>query len=428
LKKDEYEFLLQYRELKRKAHKHKHKHKENPEEDFDTMIVTSELSQSIEDIVKEYGIDESLWEAVAFEPGNWTTPVKTKFFSELEKKDGKSVKISAVIPVMVENRKSKAKFEKKTSIIDYKKFRSDLIEDLKKFSPKVKLDKVHKIKSGNLLEVNIPDLHLGKLSWAEETGVRNYDVKTAIMRFKLAFNEMLSEALTSSPVLDEILFIVGNDLFNSDNAYPFTQTTAGTPQQDDVRWQKVFREGRQLMIETILKLSSIAPVKVKVVPGNHDFQKSFYLGDVLEAYFDGNENVEVDNSPRTRKYHIWGKCLIGFAHGSRKDEGEARLLNNMKHECAKEWGETIYREWHCGDIHHYKEMRQRERGNGEARINNLDKYAEDIDGIVIKYLRTLMFNDEWEAKKGYISQKGAHMFIWNKEGGNTHEFKFNRYD
>jgi len=296
----------------------------------------------------------------------------------------------------------------------------ELIDDVKNYSPKVKYKKA-KTYSGNLLEVNIPDLHIGKKSWAEETGVKNYDINTAINRFKVSLDDMLSHAIKSFD-FDQVLFIVGNDLFNSDNAYPVTTTTAGTYQQDDTRWQKVFREGRRLIIETILKLREIAPVEVKIVPGNHDFQKSFYLGDVLEARFHNDENVTIDNSPRTRKYYTWGKCLLGFAHGNRKDESEGRLLANMKHECAKYWGDTIYREWHCGDIHHYKELQERKS------LRNIDKYAEDIDGVIIKYLRTLMFNDEWEAKKGFISQKGAHLFVWNKDEGNIVEYKYNKYD
>lgn len=410
---DEYELIQQYRKIKQQA-------TGKIEENCEDLNVVSHLAQSIEDIVKEYNIDTDLWECIKFTPGNWTTPVKAKFHYINEGKGRDKEEYRTTMPVIVENRKSEASFRKKTAIIDYNKFRRELIEDIKKYSPKIKKNE-YKQDSGNLLEVTIPDLHLGKNSWAEETGFRNYNIKIAIQRFNKAFDEMLVEA-TKNKKYDKTLLIVGNDLFNSDNAYPFTTTTAGTPQQDDTRWQKVFREGRRLMIDTIIKLSEVAPVEVKVIPGNHDFQKSFYLGEVLEAYFYNNENVVVDNSPRTRKYVKWGKCLLGFAHGNRKDEGETRLLSNMKNECAKEWGETLYREWHCGDIHHYKEIKQR----GSSK--DIDKYAEDIDGVIIKYLRTLMFNDEWESKKGYISQKGAHMFCWNKESGNTVEFKYNKYE
>jgi hypothetical protein len=143
------------------------------------------------------------------------------------------------------------------------------------------------------------------------------------------------------------------------------------------------------------------------------------LSNVLEARFYNDENVNINNSPRARKYYKWGKCGLGFTHGNRKDEGEQRLVHMMQDESGF-WDKTIYREWHCGDIHHYKEIQA--KGTKKA----IDKYAEDIDGVVIKYLRTLMFNDEWETKKGFNSQKGAHCFIWNKEDGNIAEIKYNR--
>ena len=251
--KNEYEFLQQYRNIKNTAYG---KVEENGEE----LTITSRISQSIEDIVKEYKIDTNLWECVAFKPGNWTTPVKAKFQHEEREEDILKERIRATIPLVIENRKSEAQFRKRTQIIDYDKFRRELVEDLKRFAPKI-TNEYHirpVYQSGNLLEVNIPDLHLGKQSWAEETGFRNYDIKIAAQRYRDAFDDMLSRVLKENK-FDEILFVVGNDLFNSDNAYPITTTTAGTPQQDDARWQKVFRLGRQLMIESILKLEKIAP-------------------------------------------------------------------------------------------------------------------------------------------------------------------------
>lgn len=411
--KDEYELIKQYRRLKSNTVGKK-------EESGDSLNLTSYLAQSIEDIIKEYEIDINLWECISFKPGNWTTPVKAKFRCEIGEEDEKKEVITSTMPVIIENRKSEAVFKKKIQIVDYEKFRRELVEDIRSFSPKTKINTGnYKLNTGNCLEINIPDLHLGKQCWEEETGSKNYDIKIAAQRFRDSFDDLLSRA-TKENKFEKILFIVGNDLFNSDNAYPYTQTTAGTPMQDDSRWQKTFRVGRRLMIEAILKLQKIAPVEVKVVPGNHDFQKSFYLGEVLEAYFSNSSIVNIDNSPHTRKYFKWGKCLLGFAHGNRKDEGEVRLINIFKSENAKDWGDTIYREIHCGDIHHYKELKQK------GTSKDVDKYAEDIDGVIIKYLRTLMFNDEWESKKGFNSQKGAHFFVWNKEDGNTVEYKYNK--
>jgi hypothetical protein len=114
-----------------------------------------------------------------------------------------------------------------------------------------------KKQSNNLFVPCIFDLHIGKLAWGQETG-ENYDYKIAIERFRYAIEDMIYKA--SSYDVERILFPVGNDIYNSDKAFPFPQTTKGTPQMDDIRWQKLFRVGVQLITEAIIRLSKIAPV------------------------------------------------------------------------------------------------------------------------------------------------------------------------
>src|SRR5690606_36994603 len=104
------------------------------------------------------------------------------------------------------------------------------------------------------------DLHLGKMGWSEETGDGDYDIRIAESRFRTALEDLITKA--SGYSTGRILFIIGNDFFNSDRNYPFTSTTSGTPQEDDTRWQKSFRLGVRLITEAILRLSQIAPVDV----------------------------------------------------------------------------------------------------------------------------------------------------------------------
>jgi len=413
LTNDEYQFIEQYRQIKEHAY-----NKGKKREEGDTLTIESKLAKSVKDIVKEFEIDEEVWECMSFTPGNWSTPVKAKFRAKLEDEE-----ITATLPILIENRKSSAVFKKRIDIVDYEGFKKDLIEDLKNYSPKIKLKKSKTHKSRNLLEITIPDVHLGKMAWAEETGDADYDLKIAIDGFKAAILDLVGRSLEQYN-FERVVFIVGNDLFNSDNAYPYTMTTAGTPQQDDTRWQKVFREGRKLMIWAIELLKEVAPVDVLIIPGNHDFQKSFYLGNVLEVKYENDMNVNVDNTPTTRKFYRWGSAMIGFAHGNGKDEKPDRLIASMENDapkvCDVDWREIKFKEWHCGDIHHFKELSTR-GGN-----KDLSNYGEDYNGVMIKYLRTLMLRDEWEAKKVYTSQKGAHVFVWNKESGNITENKYNK--
>ena len=65
-----------------------------------------------------------------------------------------------------------------------------------------------------MLEVNIFDLHFGKLCWNGETG-EDYDTKIASKRFHNAIDDIVGKAIFHD--VDKIVFPVGNDFFNSDN-------------------------------------------------------------------------------------------------------------------------------------------------------------------------------------------------------------------
>lgn len=119
----------------------------------------------------------------------------------------------------------------------------------------------------------MPDIHFGKLTWREESG-DDYDIKIAREIVTSTLERLLSYAEHFG--VERILFPFGNDFFNVDNID--NTTTHGTPQQEDTRWRKTFREGKRLAVSMIDRCLSIAPVDVLVIPGNHDEQRSFFPG------------------------------------------------------------------------------------------------------------------------------------------------------
>jgi hypothetical protein len=142
----------------------------------------------------------------------------------------------------------------------------------------------HKIKqSGLLLEFAPFDLHWGKLAWDKSI---DYTLQTA-----------------SKFDISKIVFPFGNDFFQIDNEQ--NTTTAGTRQDTDSRFKKILREGRKLIINTIDKLRTVAPVDVIIVSGNHGGLSEFMLGDLLEVKYENDKFVNVDNSPTSRKYYFW---------------------------------------------------------------------------------------------------------------------------
>ena len=256
----------------------------------------------------------------------------------------------------------------------------------------------------NLLEISLFDLHIGKLGWAGEVG-ENFDVKIAKARFLDAIVGLLKRAKGFN--YSKILFPIGNDFFNSDNQW--NTTTAGTPQDEDLRWQKTWNMGTQLIVDAIMLLKATGvPVEVPIIPGNHDQERSFYLGSFIDAWFRNDPQVTVNNSAKTRKYVEWGEVMLGFTHG--KDEKENALPMVMAAEEKEMWGRTTFHEWHLGHFH--------KKRNVKFTIMDKAQVLNEELGVTVRYLSSLTGTEEWHYKKAYIgAHKAGEAFIWNDKCG-----------
>ncbi len=259
----------------------------------------------------------------------------------------------------------------------------------------------------NLLEISIFDLHIGKLAWGGET-YENYDVKIARERFLSALEKLIQRA--SGFPYSRILFPVGNDFFNSDTIY--NTTTKGTPQDEDLRWQKTFKIGTKLLVDAINLLKQTgAPVDVLVIPGNHDFERSYYLGEYLDAWFNNDPIVNIDNGASPRKYYVFGNVLLGFTHGSEEKESSLPLIMASDITSKPYWSETKFHEWHLGHIH-------RKRNISYSVVDNKNNVLNEDLGVTVRYLSSLTGTEEWHHKKGFVGAiKAADAFVWNEEYG-----------
>jgi hypothetical protein len=263
-----------------------------------------------------------------------------------------------------------------------------------------------KNKENNLFEVSIFDLHIGKLAWMGETG-ENYDTKIARSRFLKTIETLIQRA--SGFQYSRILFPVGNDFFNSDTI--FNTTTKGTPQDEDLRWQKTFQVGVKLLVDAINMLKQTGvPVDVMVIPGNHDFERSYYMGAYLEAWFNEDEQVNINNGASPRKYYRFGKVLLGLTHGGEEKESSLPLLMATDIESKPMWSETTYHEWHLGHVHRKKNINY-------MVLDKTRTVSEDL-GVTVRYLSSLTGTEEWHHKKGFVGAiKAGEGFIWNDEAG-----------
>lgn len=279
---------------------------------------------------------------------------------------------------------------------------NELIEDAKKYSPKYKTIKYKRIKEGVLYEPEMPDLQLGRMVSEDETGFElNPDI--AVKTARAAMEKLISYA-DMFPV-DQIVFPLGHDFFNSNNAD--NKTAHNTPQRDDPRWQRTYKLGRQLVIELIDNMSQIAPVHVPIIVGNHDEERMFYLGDALECWYWKSRNVSIDNSGKKRKYFPYGKVLLGFTHGYWE------ALKNLPHLMAVEepqlWANSLFREWHTGDKHHEQSI--------------VTQPSKEYPGVTVRILRSLATPSVWEYDKGLLSLKAAEAFVWHPNDGMIAQFR-----
>jgi hypothetical protein len=246
--------------------------------------------------------------------------------------------------------------------------------------------------TGNMLEISIPDLHAGKLAWGKETGWGNYDANIAEQVFEDALTALLER--TSSYSFDEVLFVVGNDLLHSDNMSG--TTTAGTPLDNDGRYQRVFKKVREMVTRAIERLRLVAPVTVLMVRGNHDALSTWHLGDSLECLFAKCDDVVINNVPTSRKYHQWGKVMLMFTHGNSGKLADYPLL--MAVEQPVMFGSTEFREAHTGDKHQLK--------------------VHELHGVRVRISPALCPPDAWHCEHAFVGNpRSAEGFVWNRGVG-----------
>ena len=144
--------------------------------------------------------------------------------------------------------------------------------------------------------VDPADIHIGKLATAFETG-EEYNSQIAVKRVIEGVKGIVRKA--NGFDIDKVLFIGGNDILHIDT--PKRQTTSGTPQDTDGMWYENFLIAKQLYVDVIQMLLSVADVHFVFNPSNHDYTNGFFLADVIQTYFKDCKNITFDCSICSQK-------------------------------------------------------------------------------------------------------------------------------
>jgi len=340
------------------------------------IMLSEEESQDPQTVMRKMGLDPLQWEVLSFKiKRNWWDVTM-----KLRDKDGvESPEARRNFQFLVELRL------KPTGTIS-----SDVVAQVFRDLKSPVLEQFSYRPGRKMLELPIMDLHLGKLAWAPETG-EDYDLKIAKSLYVQTVRDFLGKVAHYNLPIEKIVFPVGQDFFHVDNTT--SMTTAGTPVDTDTRWAKMYDMGVQILIWAVEQLRQLAPVEVMYVPGNHDKTLSYCAVYTLNAYYHNCPDVNVDINPGPRKYVRYGVNLVGFSHGK---EGK-RIFHLMQQERAEDWGETLFREWHLGDLHH--------------------EQAVEVGGVKVRRISSVTAADAWHVEKGYRAVRMAQAFVWDRELG-----------
>lgn len=283
--------------------------------------------------------------------------------------------------------------------------------------------KRHAIERGTekMLEIAIVDPHLGMLAWGKECGVP-YDLEIGENDYRAAFTHLLSTASYYSGI-EQITMLVGNDLLHVDgpgfDAKGGTRggaTSAGTMQDFDTRLARLFTHVRKLLVDCIDQARLVAPVRVQIVPGNHDRHSMYKMGEVLSAWYRHDREVVIANSPAKRDYFAYGANLFMVTHGEEFKRKRDPLITVFATECPPElWVRGKVREIHVGHNHINLE---------KVYVGDPAENIYEARGVRVRSLPGLTPEDSWHSENGYKHGRRATALIWRKEGGlvGLHEY------
>lgn len=236
----------------------------------------------------------------------------------------------------------------------------------------------------------IGDPHHGMFSWAAETGT-DFDLKTA----ETLMSGAIDRLVTCSPDSERALILELGDLLHADNS------SNSTPQSHhaldvDTRFAKIMQVALRSLKHAISRaLEKHNHVEVWIIGGNHDPHSSFAIAMCLAEFYSNEPRVKIDLSPAAFRYLRFGKVLLASHHGDGLKMEQ--LPGIMASDRAQDWGETTYRYWYCGHIHHIT--------------------RKEFPGVLVETFRTLAPRDAWHTGKGYRAGRDMQLIVHNRQYG-----------
>lgn len=289
--------------------------------------------------------------------------------------------------------KTKAKHQDQLEALT--EFVDVLCQDIKPTKP----IKKPKLKTNDLLTVYpFGDPHIGLATYFSETG-EDYTLDKA----ELLFTTAMERAVEKAPASKEALIVNVGDYFHSDNAQNRTRQS-GNPLDTSGAFADRLQIGTRIMVSIIDKaLRKHEKVTVINTIGNHDEHMSIALAAILATFYRDEPRLHIPLVSRAYQFHQFGKCLFGVTHGDQCKPAD--LEGIMAADMSKAWGETIFRYWFTGHIHH--------------------DVIKEFKGCKFESFRTLAPKDAWHSNKGYRSDRDLKVIVYHKDHGEVERYTIN---
>lgn len=270
---------------------------------------------------------------------------------------------------------------------------NQLCEEYMKAVPKYRPVRPEVPKKGyakKLVVYPIADAHIGMLSWKPETG-NDYDSGIA----EKTICETMTALISNSEPCEECLIENLGDWLHVDNQFGET-VRSGNKLDVDGRYAKIVQCGIRIL-RFCIEYAAIKHKKVTVINcmGNHDDIGSLWLTAALKNIYATSKNIVIQDEPSPRHYYRYGNTVIGCTHGS--DAKPAMLPIIMASENPKGWGESKFRYWHVGHVHHDRVMEI-----GDCRVESF---------------RAVCGKDAWTNASGYLAGRDVKALFFDRDHG-----------
>lgn len=299
-------------------------------------------------------------------------------------KDKDDTSAGVVMQWVRENVSLKKQYEKATQLLD------SLAKQVKPLPP---IPYTLQPSSDMLTVIPIGDPHIGLQCWSKECGV-DWDLKIAERVNRKVFARLLSQL----PDTEECILINTGDLFHADNIQGESSRSGHKFDLDGRHGKWIDTAGIILQMWVDACLRKYKKVHFVNVPGNHDDILGRFVGTYIDGVYRNNSRLTIQKGDNPFQYVHRNKVLLGFAHGHTCKLSS--LPGKMADDMAVLWGQTTFREWITGHVHH----------------NSWQQFKEH-PGASVRTVGIIPPKDVWAHGSGYGAGRGIQAFLYDTEVG-----------